>query len=64
MDETGTDRLLRPDEAAKMLGISRGTLYNWAYQRRVPTVKLGRTLRFSRLALERFIRKHTEPART
>lgn len=58
------DHLLRPNEAAKMLGISRGTLYNWAYQRRIPIVKLGRTLRFSRRALERFIRTHTQPAQS
>lgn len=66
MSETAqiADRLLRPSEAAKMLGISRGTLYNWTYQRRIPAVKLGRTLRFSRVALERFIRSHTQPARS
>lgn len=57
------DHLLRPSEAAKMLGISRGTLYNWTYQRRIPAVKLGRTLRFSRMELERYIRTHTQPAR-
>ncbi len=58
------DQLLRPSDAAKMLGISRGTLYNWTYQGRIPAVRLGRTLRFSRVALEQFIRSHTQPARS
>jgi len=57
-----SDQLLRPHEAAKMLGISLGTLYNWTYQRRLPAVKLGRTLRFSRLELERYIRQHKQAA--
>ncbi len=61
MSEPILDYLMRPDEAAKMLGISRGTLYNWVYQRRVPAVKMGRTLRFSRLELERYIRQHKQP---
>lgn len=62
MSEQAKDQLLRPIEAAEMLGISRGTLYNWAYQRRLPIVKLGHTLRFSRLELERYIREHKQPA--
>lgn len=62
MNRAEHDQLLRPNEAAGMLGISRGTLYNWTYQRRIPAVKLGRTLRFSRLELERYIREHKQPA--
>jgi len=62
MSDQTTDRLLRPREAAEMLGISRGTLYNWAYQRRIPIVKLGHTLRFSRKELERYIREHRQAA--
>jgi len=33
------DRLLRVEEAAAMLGITPATLYQWAYERRIPTVK-------------------------
>jgi excisionase family DNA binding protein len=61
MSEQAKDQLLRPNEAAEMLGISRGTLYNWAYQRRIPAVKMGHSLRFSRLDLERYIEQHKRP---
>jgi predicted DNA-binding transcriptional regulator AlpA len=33
------DRLLDVNEAAEMLGLSPATLYDWAYQRKVPVVK-------------------------
>ena len=33
------DRLLKVDEAAAMLGITPATLYQWAYERRIPVVK-------------------------
>jgi excisionase family DNA binding protein len=40
------DRLLKVGEAADMLGLKPATLYQWAYQRRIPVVKLmGRALR-------------------
>lgn len=61
MNDRTPDQLMRPIEAAQMLGISRGTLYNWAYQRRIPTVKIGHTLRFSRHDLERYIAQHKRP---
>lgn len=54
----GTDRLLRPQEAAEYLGIAIGTLYNWSSQRRLPVVKIGGRIRFRREALERFALKH------
>ena len=41
------DRLLDVKEAAAMLGLKPCTLYQWAYERRIPVVKLfGRSLRF------------------
>lgn len=49
--------LLRPAEAADMLGIALGTLYNWSSQRKLPVVKLGGRIRFRREALERFAAK-------
>ena len=33
------DRLLKVDEAAAMLGLTPATLYQWAYERRIPVVK-------------------------
>lgn len=57
------DRLLTPAEVAEILGMKLSTVYAWAYQRRVPTVKLGRALRFRQSAIEQFVRQHERRAR-
>lgn len=54
-----TDHLLDVNEAAAMLCIKPATLRNWAYQRRIPRVKLGGPhgpLRFRVSDLQRCIR--------
>lgn len=38
--------LITIDELAERLHVSRGTLYNWAYLKRIPYIKVGRCLRF------------------
>jgi len=60
-----TDRLLSVDEAAQMLGATRGTIYQWAYQGRIPKVKLfGKgSLRFRESSLKKLIEKYEIPAR-
>ena len=51
-------------EAAKMLGLPRGTLYWLVNQRRVPHVRLGRRLvRFSVRELQSWLAEHAVPAR-
>jgi excisionase family DNA binding protein len=60
-----TDRLLDVNEAATMLGLKSATMYQWAYRRRVPVVKLSGKhgpLRFRLSDLTRFIAQHTQPA--
>ena len=58
-----TDRLLDVNEAAAMLGLSPKTLYQWAYERRVPVVKLfGRALRFRLSDIQALIAKSVRPA--
>jgi excisionase family DNA binding protein len=39
-------RLIDINELSQLLGISKGTLYNWVYLRRIPFIKAGRCLRF------------------
>lgn len=36
---------------AQMLNISKGTLYNWVYLKRIPFIKAGRCLRFDPAAV-------------
>ena len=33
------DRLLNVSEAATLFGVAKGTMYQWAYERRIPVVK-------------------------
>jgi excisionase family DNA binding protein len=59
------DRLLRVDEAAAMLGLTPATLYQWAYERRIPVVKPGGPrgpLRFRLSTLQRLIAEWERPA--
>jgi len=59
------DRLLTVDEAATMLGLKRATLYQWAYERRIPVVKPNGPrgpLRFRLSTLQRLIAEWERPA--
>jgi len=52
-------RLLKVGEAARFLGLTVDTVYKKARLREVPSVKVGRALRFDIRALERFVEQHT-----
>jgi excisionase family DNA binding protein len=58
-----TGRLLRVDEAAQVLSVRPATMYQWAYQRRIPVVKLmGRALRFRESDLQKLIAEGMRPS--
>jgi excisionase family DNA binding protein len=52
-------RLLNVGEAAGYLGLKVDTIYRKARLRELPSVKVGRALRFDVKALERFVEQHT-----
>jgi excisionase family DNA binding protein len=52
-------RLLNVKEAAQYLGLEADTVYKKARLREIPSVKVGRALRFDVEALSRFIEQHT-----
>jgi len=52
-------RLLNVQEAAEYLGLEIDTVYKKSRLRELPSVKVGRALRFDVLALRRFIEEHT-----
>jgi excisionase family DNA binding protein len=57
------EKLLDVHEAAAMLGLKPATLYAWAYERRIPVVKLfGRALRFKLSTIEKLIKDSERPA--
>ncbi len=51
----GADRLLSPDDAAQLLGLSAYTVRQLARERRIPAIRLGRYWRFRRSSLENWI---------
>jgi len=59
------DKLLDVHQAAALLGLKPATLYQWAYQRRLPVVKLfgpRGALRFRRSDLQALIDRSVRPA--
>jgi excisionase family DNA binding protein len=62
MKPSTDDRLLDVREAAAMLGLKPSTLYQWAYERRIPVVKLGRALRFRSSVIQKLISDSERPA--
>lgn len=60
------DRLLDVKEAAAMLGLKPATLYQWAYERRIPIVKPSGPrgpLRFRLSTLAKLMAEWEQPAR-
>lgn len=51
-------RLLNAEETAQYLGLDVDTIYRKARLREVPSLKVGRSLRFDIEALNRFIEQH------
>jgi excisionase family DNA binding protein len=56
------ERLLKPAEAAEYLGLTVPTIYTKASRRQLPTVKVGRSLRFRRADLDKLIKAGMRPA--
>ena len=53
------DAMLNYAQAAEILGLPVGTLYAMVAKRNIPHIRLGRRLvRFSREALERWVKEH------
>ena len=52
-------RLLNVREAAQYLGLQADTVYKKARLRELPSVKVGRALRFDVVALGRYVEQHT-----
>ena len=54
-------RLLSPEEAAEYLGLKVDTIYKKARLRELPSVKVGRALRFDIRALDSLIEQNAKP---
>lgn len=58
-NESVDKRLLNVREAARYLGLQADTVYKKARLRELPSVKVGRALRFDVVALNRYVEQHT-----
>ena len=54
-------RVVTLNEAAKMLRISRGSAYEAAKRKEIPTIRIGRRLLVPAVALERLLAGDTTP---
>jgi len=52
-------RLLNVEEAAQYLGLEVDTIYKKSRLREIPSVKVGRALRFDVVALDRYVEQNT-----
>jgi len=52
------NRLLNVERSAKYLGVRKSTIYSWAAQKKIPSVKIGRRLLFDRKDLDGLIEKN------
>lgn len=59
IDNTSPIGLLRIDQVASLLGVSKRTITNLAARRKIPFVKIGRCLRFRLRDVEAAINKMT-----
>ena len=52
--------LLKPPQAAKMLGISERTLWSWKTSGMIPFVTIGRNVRYPLDGLRSWVRRNTQ----
>jgi len=57
------DPLLNVDQTAKVLGLSKFTIRAMINQRRIPFIRLGRRILFSKDTLETFIKQNEVEAK-
>jgi excisionase family DNA binding protein len=60
------EKLLKPEEVSKLLGIQLSTVYNWTYSgkrgyRKIPYLKIGSCLRFRASDIEKWLNEPKEP---
>jgi len=49
-------RYLGIEELAEYLGLTKGTLYVWVCQRRLPYLKIGKLLKFDIIEIEQWLK--------
>ena len=52
-------RLIDVEEVAHMLDMSKDTIYKWACQRKIPSVKCGRLTKFDLQEIDNWIKRNS-----
>jgi excisionase family DNA binding protein len=58
------EKLLAVDDVARLLGLSRFTIYAWAAKRRLPALKVGSRLKFRPSEIQLWVDGQTRPKRS
>lgn len=58
-----TDELLTPEQLADFLGVKLSTIYKWVHIGYLPTVKLGKLVRFKKCSILLWLEKRERPGR-
>lgn len=59
MIDKGSDDLLTPEELCSLLKVKKQRLYEWVHLGRIPYIKVGRFLRFSRSQINAWLESNT-----
>lgn len=55
------EKLLKPEEAAELLGLKLSTIYKFSMAGKLPATKVGGALRFSERRLQEYLDANTKP---
>ncbi|MBP7937784.1 MAG: helix-turn-helix domain-containing protein [Phycisphaerae bacterium] len=58
MAKHACDGLLDPAAVAKLIGLSRRTVVRWAHDGRIPSLRLGRQVRFEEAVIAEWLARH------
>ena len=59
----GNEELLDVDQLCAYLKISKSTCYIWAFQNKLPKIKAGSRLLFSKKAIDKWLEARSVPAK-
>jgi len=51
------ENLLTPQEVSALLRVKPSTIYKWTHYNYIPHIKLGRSLRFKKKVIDRWVKK-------
>ena len=53
------NKYISPSQLAQNLNVSKFTVYDWVYDRKIPFVKIGKLVRFNEEDIEKWLKEKT-----